>query len=99
MYLKRGWPTNIIQDEVKPFYIKKNELTVEKDCVMWGYRVVIPTVLRKNFLRELHVGHIGIVKMKAVARSYIWWTGLDSNIEQNIFKMANITIFTNYRKA
>ena len=33
-------------------------------------------------LDELHVGHIGIVKMKELSRSLFWWPKLDSDIEQ-----------------
>ena len=52
---------------------------------MWGIRVIIPVKLRNKMLDELqnvHVGHIGIVKMKELSRSFFWWPKLDSDIEQ-----------------
>ena len=33
-------------------------------------------------LKTLHEGHPGIQRMKAVARSYMWWNGLDQEIEK-----------------
>ena len=33
-------------------------------------------------LKELHRDHQGIARMKANARSYVWWPGLDKSLEQ-----------------
>ena len=49
---------------------------------MWDIKVIIPNKLQGRVLEELHMGHIGIVKMKALARSRIWWPGMEQQIEQ-----------------
>ena len=66
--------------------LKDGEYSLENDCILKGCRVVIPVSLRRDILTELHVGHLGIVKMKILARSYCYWTNIDRDIEEMVGK-------------
>ena len=79
--LRQGWPQSV-PEELIPFHRRRDELTVEGDSVLWGHRVVIPTKLQRKVLEELHQGHPGVVRMKAIARSHVWWPRLDKRIEE-----------------
>ncbi len=35
-------------------------------------------------LEELHQGHPGIARMKALARSFVWWPGMDKELELKV---------------
>ncbi|XP_055306725.1 uncharacterized protein K02A2.6-like [Sitodiplosis mosellana] len=70
--------------EYTSFRNKATELSVESGCILWGYRTVIPNALRKIILQDLHASHMGIVKTKALARSYVYWPHIDKEIENLI---------------
>ena len=59
-------------------------MSVESDCLIWGNRVIILFHLRNKILTELHENHPGIVRMKALACSYVWWAGMDIEIENTV---------------
>ena len=83
MYVQNGhWDDD--KGPFEPFYRKRHELSTQQGVLFWQNRVVIPPPLRKQLLEELHVGHPGVVRMKAVARSYIWYPNIDSDIENHV---------------
>ncbi|XP_054288291.1 uncharacterized protein K02A2.6-like [Macrosteles quadrilineatus] len=73
---------NIIAKETeKDPLLSKVLLWTQRGCLLWGTRVIIPSTLRQQALKLLHMGHEGIVRTKALARSYFWWPKLDQDIE------------------
>lgn len=80
-YILSGWPSRVTDNELRPYWLHRSELSVHEDCILLGCRVVVPPSLRDPILKALHKTHSGIVQTKALARSYVWWPQLNSDIE------------------
>ena len=55
-------------------------LSVAHGCLLNGSRVVIPSSLQPQVLQLLHLGHFGIQRMKQLARTAVYWPGIDKDI-------------------
>ncbi|UYV70981.1 K02A2.6-like, partial [Cordylochernes scorpioides] len=83
-----GWPEQRYEEKFKDFSNRSSEISVHKDCLLWGSRVIIPEKLRRDILNLLHDTNIGIVETKALARGLCWWPGMDKDIERMISSCA-----------
>lgn len=81
-FIINGWPKSCKDDNLRPYFLKKEELSVDSDVIMWGYRLIIPSICRDSVLQEIHSTHMGASKMKALARSFFWWPHMDEEIEK-----------------
>ena len=82
-YTLSGWNWKSHMDpRLQPYSRRSDELSVEENCLLWGTRVIIPQRLQSRVLADLHENHLGSNRMKALARSYIWWPSLDMTLEE-----------------
>ena len=77
------WPSKV-NEQLPPYFCCRNELAVESSYLRWRNKVVIPFQLREKILTELHENQPGIVTMKALVRSYVWWPNMDNEIEMTV---------------
>ena len=86
-WIQDGWPTNKpLEPEFQQFWHHKDSLLVLNNVILLQEdsqtRVVVPNTLQANVLETLHSSHWGVVKVKQLARRYVWWTTLNSDIEK-----------------
>ena len=85
-FVQHGWPNHNSDEALKPYFTRKAELSVQDGCLLWGNRVVVPPKERARVVEELHETHPGICRMKALARSYVWWPKMDADLEQKVHR-------------
>ena len=81
-YVQHGWPEHVDDLDLKPYFPRRCELSLHNGCLLWGSRVVIPPRGREEILQLLHESHLGISRMKSLARNYVWWPKIDEALER-----------------
>ena len=80
------WFTNLNSGSnsctLKPYLLRRAELSVQFGCLLCGRRMMIQPSLHKPVMQQLHSGHSGTVRMKEMARSYVWWPSMDNQIKE-----------------
>jgi transposase InsO family protein len=78
--LKKGWSLQT-KKKFPQYYSRREEFSVTPDGILClNDHVVIPPTLCDAVLEDLHSGHMGVEKMKALARLTCWWPNLNADI-------------------
>ncbi|XP_038121421.1 uncharacterized protein K02A2.6-like [Culex quinquefasciatus] len=82
-HVQSRWPgaIKLVDAELRPFYARKDALSVVQGCLMLADRVVVPQQYQQQVLKALHRGHPGQERMKKVMRSHVYWPGVDQDVD------------------
>lgn len=80
--VRDGWEDHAVTDDLKFYYERVSSLSTDGECLLFCERVMVPLSCRERTLELLHGCHLGIVRMKQMARKYVYWRGMDEDIER-----------------
>ena len=58
-------------------------------CSLLGLKVVTPQKYQQAVLELLHEGHLGMTRIKSLARLQVWWPSIIPDIEQAVQTCTN----------
>ena len=85
-YAKQGWP-NHFDDMLRPYCKHQYQLTMGVDCFIWGIHMWSYQKTPTPHLQKFHRDLSECLRMKTFAHRYVWWPGMDKDIE-NMAKFA-----------
>lgn len=87
-YVKNGWPEKIckIPDSIQYYFKFRENITVDHNFIFMNSKLIVPKTLRLSIIKKLHEGHVGITKMKQMARNLYYWPKMDFHIEDFVRK-------------
>ena len=62
----------------------KDELSIDNNLLMKGEGVIIPTSCRDSIMEDLHKSHEGINKAMSLARTCVYWPGMEDDVTNYI---------------
>ena len=85
-YIRYGSPSKIDNPNLQCYKKYLNEMSIMKNCILFRNRVLIPPTLRDTVMQQFHLDHPGIVAMKNLCRSIVWFPNIDKFIEDLVNK-------------
>ena len=81
-----GWPDRQgrVPRAARFYWSFRDELSIDGDLLTKGERVVIPLSCRDSILVDLHGSHAGINKAMDLARTCVYWPGMEADVTDYI---------------
>ena len=82
-----NWPERFqgCPEWMKPFFAFRDELSVDNGIVLRGTKLIVPEVLRDEYMQQLHKNHMSDSTSK-LARDYFYWPKMSDDIYHYVDK-------------
>ena len=83
--IKKGFPStrDHLQESLREYWGVHERLSVMGGIALMDKRIVVPVLLRKVILDNLHSANQGVTGMKFRANQSVYWPGLDASIRNH----------------
>lgn len=84
-YIHNGWPSHIskVPASIKQYYKLRTEITEGSNTLIYyGQRMIIPESWKQKILKNIHTGHLGIIKCIAKANASVFWLNINKDLEK-----------------
>ena len=81
---------------MRTYWLFQDYTAVIDRAILKGRHIVIPRVLQKQTLQQLHINHMGIEKTKLLVCKSIYWIGMTVDIENHIKIVLHVLTFSKY---
>ena len=83
-----GWPEgwNQVPLQLRKYWAYRDKKSVDDGLVMKGDCVMISKSLQAEMLQKLHSAHQGVEKTRLRARTFVYWSIINADIESMINK-------------
>ena len=84
-FVNEGFPTTVSKAGLAaPYWSVRDSLSELNGLLLYGERIVIPSLLRREFLDLLHQGHQGVAKTRQLAQETVFWPGISSDVKSKV---------------
>jgi hypothetical protein len=85
--IRSGWPAKAsdLRPTLRPYWSLKDYLCMDDGILLKGHQVVVPPVMRKDILSQLHnTAHQGIEKTRLLSRKCVYWPNINTDIAEEV---------------
>ena len=85
-YVLSGFPVSRrdMHSQTRAYWSFRDELSIDDGILLKGTRIIVPSSLTKQFMQDLHMGHLGVTKCRLRAKSSVYWPNIDQDVEEFI---------------
>ena len=84
-YINQGWTNkNSWKKDTEKYYNNQQYLSINKGCLTYQNRAVIPEINRNEIIEDIHTGHLGIIKCLERAKNSVHWFVISRDIERKV---------------